>query len=310
MIHKIQSTIFLAIAFVLLWNFGFIAAEQSLLYTGPFTLLFWRYWILTCILFTYLLLRGRLIWPGYSAVALAFLVGILSHGVWMTCGLLSMAHGVPVGIVALIVALQPMATGALSGFVTGERTPVYQWAGLIVGFSGIVIAVYPRIDPGSTTSMFAYLIPFGSVMAITIASLIQRRLEIKNFNYRLPVDQALFYQSLATALGVTAPAAFFEGLVTQWEPLFLASMLWLIFGVSLAAYALMWVLIARVDATRVASLFYLGPPVTMMLAWIVFGDRLQHMDVAGLIVVVTGVLLTQTGGAHGRYMEKQCGLKP
>ncbi len=142
-------------------------------------------------------------------------------------------------------------------------------------------------------SVFGYLIPFGSVVAITIASLVQRRLEVDNHTYRLPVDLVLFYQSLATALAVTVPAIAFESLATQWDPIFFGAMLWLIIGVSLAAYALMWLLIAQIDATRVVSLFYLGPPVTMVMAWITFGDRIQQKDVVGLIVVFTGVLLTQ-----------------
>ena len=82
--------------------------------------------------------------------------------------------------------------------------------------------------------------------------------------------------------------------------------MWLIVAVSLAAYTLMWLLLARIDATRVASLFYLGPPVTMVMAWAAFGDRLQLMDVVGLIVVAVGVLLTQvtlrdTSGMHREY---------
>jgi drug/metabolite transporter (DMT)-like permease len=56
----------------------------------------------------------------------------------------------------------------------------------------------------------------------------------------------------------------------------------------------MWLLIQRMDATRVASLFYLGPPVTMLMAWITFGDTLRGTDVVGLLVVLIGVLLTQS----------------
>ena len=83
-----------------------------------------------------------------------------------------------------------------------------------------------------------------------------------------------------------------EKLQTKWEPEFIFTMIWLTIGVSLAAYAFMWRLVERMDATRVASLFYLGPPVTMLMAWIAFGDTLQIMDIAGLTVVVTGIVLT------------------
>lgn len=289
----LRSTLLLAVAFVFLWNSGFIAAEYSLPYTAPFTLLCWRYWALTLILLIYLAFRGRLKWPGFSAVTLAFLVGILAHGVWLSCGLLSLVRGVPAGIVALVVALQPLTTGALSGLVVGERPPIYRWIGLIVGFCGVVIAVFARMDLRDPESVFGYLIPFGSVVAITIASLVQRRMEVHNQEYRLPVDVALFYQSLATALAMTVPAIALENLTTQWEPIFIGAMVWLIVGVSLPAYGLMWILLARIDATRVASLFYLGPPVTMVMAWAVFGDQIQLMDITGLIVVAIGVFSTQ-----------------
>lgn len=292
-----NSLWFLIFSFVLLWNSGYIAAEFALPYADPFTLLFWRYWGLTLILMAYLAIRNRLRWPGINAASLAFLVGILAHGVWLGCVIFSLQYGVPAGIVALVVALQPMTTGAFSGLVVGERTPLLRWTGLLIGFAGVVIAVQARTDLADADSVFASLIPFGSVAAITIASLIQRKLEVQGHANLLPVDVGLFYQSLGTAMAVSIPAIMVESLVTQWEPAFFGAMLWLIIAVSLAAYALMWLLIGRIDATRVASLFYLGPPVTMLMAWAAFGDTLLMTDVAGLIVVAAGVLITlvQTG---------------
>lgn len=283
----------LAIGFVLLWNSGFIGAVYALPYTEPLTLLFWRYWVLGLILFVYLVLRGRMEWPGLNAVLVAMLVGILAHGVWLGCVFYSLQYGVPAGIIALVVALQPMTTGALSGVVVGERTPLIRWAGLLIGLGGVLIAVVARTDLSDAGSIFAYSIPFGSVVAITAASLIQRRLEVQDHASCLPVDVGLFYQSLGTALAVSIPAILFEDLVTEWNPMFIGSMLWLIIGVSLAAYALMWLLIARIDATRVASLFYFGPPVTMLMAWAAFGDRLLATDLIGLGVIAVGVILTQ-----------------
>lgn len=286
-------TWFLAIGFVLLWNSGFIGAEYALPYTEPLTLLFWRYWFLGSILFLYLLLRRRLEWPGSKAVLIALLVGILAHGVWLGCVFYSLQYGVPAGIVALVVALQPLTTGALSGLAVGERTPLVRWAGLLIGLCGVMIAVLARTELSDASSVFAFFLPFGSVAAITAASLIQRRLEVQKHAYRLAVDLGLLYQSLGVALAVIIPAILFEGLVVEWTPIFMGAMLWLVLGVSLLAYALMWLLIARIDATRVASLFYFGPPVTMLMAWAAFGDRLLATDWAGLGVIAAGVLLTQ-----------------
>ncbi len=288
-----HTTLFLAIGFILLWNSGFIGAEYALPYTEPLTLLFWRYWLLAFILFVYLLLRRRLEWPGLNAVTIALLVGVLAHGIWLVCVFYSLQHGVPAGIVALVIALQPMATGALSGLVVGERTPPGRWAGLLIGFGGVMVAVLARTELSDGASVFAYFLPFGSVVAFTAASLIQRRLQVQRHAYRLDVDLGLFYQCLGTALAVTLPAFLLEGLATEWTPVYLGAMLWLILGVSLMAYALMWLLIVRIDATRVASLFYFGPPVTMLMAWAAFGDRLLTTDVVGLGIIAAGAVIIQ-----------------
>lgn len=288
-----QGTIIMITGFVLLWNSGFIGAEIGLSYSGPFTLLFWRYLSLTLILLLYLLAINRLRWVGWATAAPNMLVGVLAHGGWLSCVLLAQNYGVPAGIVALVVALQPMATGAFSGLATGEPTPPSGWIGLLVGFAGVVITVVSRMNLESTASVFAYLIPLGSVISITIASLIQRRMKVNQTSSRLPADLTLFYQSLATTVAVALPALVFEESITRWENTFIFTMVWLVIGVSMGAYALMWKLIDRMDATRVASLFYLGPPVTMLMAWIAFGDTVNVMDIAGLAVVFTGVLITQ-----------------
>ncbi|HKJ90788.1 MAG TPA: DMT family transporter [Oceanipulchritudo sp.] len=290
-----KATWVLAVGFILFWNSGFIGAEYTLPYADPFTVLFWRYLGLTLLLGGFLMIRRRLRWPGMGAVLISFIIGILSHGVWLGCVFFSLQLGVPAGIVALVVALQPMATGALSGSVTGEPTPWYRWVGLLIGFAGVAVAVLARTDLERADSVLAYALPFVSALAITIASLIDRKRELEVTTERVPIDISLFYQSLGTVLVVALPALFLENLSTRWTPVFIGVMLWLILAVSLVAYSLMWVLVARVDATRVASLFYLGPPVTMIMAWIAFGDRVLVTDLIGLLIVAAGVLLTQSG---------------
>ncbi len=159
--------------------------------------------------------------------------------------------------------------------------------------SGFIGAEYGLPYAGPFTLLFwRYLAPLGSVIGITVATLLQRRMELKKERLTLAVDQALFYQSLATMLALALPAIFIEKLSTQWKPEFIYAMIWLVLAVSLGAYGLMWLLIERINATRVAGLFYLGPPVTMFMAWIAFGDQIRVMDVVGLVVVFAGVSLT------------------
>ncbi|MFC4350412.1 DMT family transporter [Fodinicurvata halophila] len=278
----------LILAFVLLWNSGFIGAEYGLPYAQTFTLFFWRYAALTLLLLAVLWLRGRSLRLPPRQAAMVGVIGILAHGVWLSCVLLAIARGVPAGIVALIVALQPLTTGALSGVLTGEATSRIQWLGLLLGFAGVVVAVGARLQDGEVP-LSGYLLPFGSVVAITLASLVRRRQVLAGET--LPLDLDLFWQSLATMLALAVPAVLLEGLETEWTLPLGATLAWLVLAVSLAAYGLMWILIERLDATRVASLFYFGPPVTMVMAWLAFGDLILPSDLLGFAVVLAGVAL-------------------
>jgi drug/metabolite transporter (DMT)-like permease len=293
----------LELLFVFLWNSGFIGAEYGLPYTGPWTLLFWRYLALTGLLGLWLGVTRRFHWPGGRPVGHTALVGVLAHGVWLSCVLVALDMGVPAGIVALVTALQPLLTGALSGVVLGERTDARQWVGLILGFGGVVIAVTARLSQDATTPSVGYLIPFGSVIGITVASLLQRKWAQRGTSASLPLDTTLFYQSAATAAALLIPAWLVEGFATEWAAPFLGTMAWLIIAVSLGAYWAMWRLLARQEATRVASLFYLSPPVTMLMAWLAFGDGLILTDVVGLAVAGAGVVLVYRIGM-GWFMPK------
>jgi len=287
----IASLIGLELVFVLLWNSGFIGAEYGLPYSGPWTLLLWRYMALSALLGLWLIVKGRFIWPGPGAAARSALVGVLAHAVWLGCVLVAIDMEVPVGIIALVTSLQPLLTGALSGLIVGERTGVRQWLGLIVGFCGVAIAVGARLTIDEEAPALGYLLPLGSVLGITAASLLQRRWDHRRIKTKLPLDATLFYQSVATALALLLPAWLAEGFATQWTIPFVATMSWLIIAVSLGAYWSMWQLLKREEATRVASLFYLSPPVTMLMAWIAFGDELIPTDLLGLVVSGFGVCL-------------------
>ncbi len=293
-----RSLLVLEVLFVLTWNSGFIGAEYGLPYAGAFTLLLWRYLLLTALIATFLAVRGRLRWPGTPAAGVAALVGVLAHGGWLGCVLLALQLGAPAGMIALVTALQPLLTGAFSGPVVGEPTGARQWAGLVLGFLGVVIAVGARLAGEEEVPTVAYVLPFLSVLAITAASLIQRRMDRFESPHRLPVELAMFYQSAATAVAMFLPAVMVEGLATAWTGPFMATMAWLVVVVSLGSYGLMWVLIARRDATRVASLFYLSPPVTMVMAWLAFGDTVTPADILGLAVAATGVALVHRGSRN------------
>ncbi|NBC83117.1 MAG: EamA family transporter [Bacteroidetes bacterium] len=300
-----QKNLWLITGFVLLWNSGFIGAEFGLPFTGAFTLLFYRYLALSLLIFIYLSVRNQFYWVGWRIAWPQMIIGVLAHGVWLSCVLIAIDYGVPAGIVALVVALQPLATGALSGLVAGEPTPLNRWLGLLIGFSGVAVPVIIRVNFKDPSEVFAWLIPLGSVIAITAASLFQRKINLNIENQRIPVSLSLFYQSTATTIAMAVPALIIEELYIEWNMTFIVALAWLIVGVSLGAYALMWILIDRIDATKVASLFYLGPPVTMFMAWMAFGDQVQLIDLTGVVLVFLGVLLTYFNNSHWRAFTKR-----
>ena len=297
------KTLLLAICFVIFWNSGFTGADHVLPQTEPFTLLFWRYLGLSLLLFFYLVFRKRLHWPGWKIAAPNMMIGLLAHGVWLGCTFFAFKNGVSAGMVALVIALQPIATGALSGLMTGEKTRKVQWLGLIIGFTGVAFSVIFRMKMDNDATLFGYLILLGSVVSISIANLIQRQMELKNAMNKLRTEQSLFYQSMATASAAFLPAVFFEGLSAEWNMEFTLSLSWLIIGVSLIAYGLMGKLLERISATKVSSLFYLGPPVTMIMAWIILGDKIMMTDFFGLLIVLSGLMLTQID--IDRYLKKR-----
>ena len=283
----------LVIGFVIFWNSGFIGAEYGLAFANPFTQLFWRYLALSLILFLYLTVRGQFKRLSLKKVAPHLIIGILAHGVWLSCSLFAIVKGVPAGIVAHIISLQSLATGAFSGWVTGEHTSTKQWIGLSIGFIGVALPILFRLEGSSSLSITGCLLPLGSVTAITIASLYQRKRQLDKSFEKLPLSLSLFYQALGTAVVLFLPALILEDLSTEWTLKFILTLSWLILGVSLLAYYLMWMLIEQISATRVASLFYMGPPVTMFMAWVIFDDKVQLWDILGLVVIVTGLLITR-----------------
>jgi drug/metabolite transporter (DMT)-like permease len=142
---------------------------------------------------------------------------------------------------------------------------------------------------------------------MTAVALMRRRIEVLGHAPRLPLQLALFYQALAAAIVLAFPAIITEELTTRWSAGFLAGMTWLVLAVSLGAYSLMFDLLARMEATQMSSLFYLGPPVTMVMAWAAFGDTLSASDFVGLAIVGLGVMIVQRqqsaseGSKHRRH---------
>lgn len=271
--------------FVLLWSTGFIGAKYGLPYAEPLTFLLIRLGLVAAVL-ALVALASRAPWPkDWATAGRIALAGLLVHGVYLSGVFLAIAHGLPAGVTALVVGIQPLLTAALSGPLLGERVSGRQWAGLLLGLAGVGLVVREKLSIDAE-----HLIGIGYAVAalvgITLGTLYQKR---HGGGMDLRSGTAIQYAATALVLAVAAPM--FETMQVQWTGEFLFALLWLSFVLSVGAIFLLFALIRRGAAAKVASLFYLTPPVTALVAWILFGEKLGVAALAGMAVAVCGVAL-------------------
>ena len=281
-------------AFLLLWSSGFIGAKYGLAHAGTFTLLFYRYLLVSLVLFFWLVARGQLRFGSKKQIWRAAAMGILAHAIWLVAVLEATKYGAPPGIVALVASLQPLLTGIAAWPVLGERVSRLQWAGLFLGFIGVAFVVSDRIGGGGDAPWWAYCLPLISAVSLTWATVWQRSLEIKAEGF-LPVPQNLAIQCW-TSTAVLFPFALgAEGMYAEWNGDFIFALFWLAFIISLAAYGLLIFLFKHCAASRVASLLYLTPPTTMVMDYLAFGNVIAIFGLIGLAIACLGVVLTHKG---------------
>jgi drug/metabolite transporter (DMT)-like permease len=271
--------------FVFLWSTGFIAAKYGLPYAPPLSFL-----ILRCVgavlVLLPLVLLSRAPWPHgrilHVAVAGLLLQAGYLGGVWSAIKI-----GMPAGLSALIVGLQPILT-AFAAPLVGERVTPRQWLGLLLGLGGVGLVVYAKISlNGLSPAAIGFCVL--ALLAITSGTLYQKR-----FCPQFDLRTGTLIQFTASALCMLPLAVVLEDFGpslanVQWTPQFLGALLWSIFALSIGAIFLLFRLISRNDATRVTSLLYLTPPTTAVMAWLMFGEALSPLGLVGMAVAVTGV---------------------
>lgn len=275
--------------FVFLWSTGFIGAKYGLPYAEPLSFLLIRY-ALVVTLMTLAAWFTRARWPAdLSAYIHLAIAGSLIHGVYLGGVFISISQGLPAGIVSLIVGLQPLLTAMLATLLLGEAVIGRQWVGLVLGIVGTGMVLSGRAEGQFTLTEFAPVLPaLGALLGITLGTLYQKRF-CPHFDWRT----GAVVQFLAAAV-LTLPIAFvFEGFHVAFTGEFVFALGWLVLVLSLGAISLLNYLIRSGSAVNVASLFYLVPPVTALIAWVLFGETLSMISLIGLLVAVTGVALVR-----------------
>lgn len=279
-------TAYVPFVFVLLWSTGFITAKYALPYIEPFFLLFIRM-LLTLAVFVALALAYRSNWPSPQQAFHQLVTGLLVHACYLSGVFAAIKWQLPAGITAIIVGLQPLLTALLGWQFLNQKLWARQWLGLLLGLAGVILI----LQQGQQANDFelqikAVLAALLALISISVGTLYQKR-----FGAGVNLLTGSVYQYLATAV-VTGILAFtFETRTVQWNLELALALGWLVFGLSVSAILLLMHMIREGESARVASYFYLVPPVTALEAWLLFDEKLSALQVAAIGLTVFGVYL-------------------
>jgi drug/metabolite transporter (DMT)-like permease len=275
--------------FVFLWSTGFVGAKFGLPYADPLTFLLVRYLIVIALVAVFVWFT-RAPWPRDARQFFHIgISGVLVHAVYLGGVFVSIKHGLPAGVTALLVGMQPLLTAGGALWLLGERLSNSQRLGLALGFVGVALVLANKLDGVDLLAFGAMTIPaVVALLAITMGTLYQKRF-CPHFDLR--TGALIQFVPSAALTGLAAFAT--EPMHIEWTPQFVFSLAWLVLVLSLGAISLLNLLIRSGSAVKVASLFYLTPPMTAVIAWLVFGETLSSLALAGMALAVYGVYLAR-----------------
>jgi drug/metabolite transporter (DMT)-like permease len=269
--------------FVVLWSTGFVGTKYVLRGAEPLTYLAIRMAVVV-VLMALIALVTRPRWPDRKGVAHSVMAGLLVHGFYLGGTAIAISLSIPAGLSALIPGLQPILTSTLANRWLGERVAPLQWAGLLLGLAGVALILHER--PMTGEAGWGWLSSGVSLISITLGTLYQRRY-CRDIDWRA----GNLVQYVAVMIFFIVGAFIFETRVVHWTSEFVLSVAWLAVVLSIGSIGLLYWLIRHQAATSVASLFYLVPAVTALMAFVLFGERLDAVAIGGMIACAAAVFL-------------------
>ncbi len=270
--------------FVLLWSVGFLASKGGLAHAGPLSYMFMRFGCSAVAMVLIALAMGARFPSTPSLAGHVVFAGLLQHALYLTPNFWTMSRDFPAGLVALIGALQPLLTALLAGRFLGERSTRAQWIGLFVGLAGVLMVLSDKIAFDWRSPLDAGLVFLG-MASLTVGTLWQKR-----FCSQMDLLGGSALQLVASALLTFCVMAAFEDFRVDFVWQFNVSLGYMV-GMSLFLYTMMHAMFRGAGASRVASLFYLVPPVTCFLTWLFLDEQLGWLAIGGMLVTVSGVAL-------------------
>ena len=270
--------------FIILWSSAFITTKPLIDNSDPFSALAFRFAIVTLGFFLFSLYSKQKILINKKYFFESFFSGVLFHGLYLGGVFFSISKGMPTGIAALIVTLQPILTNALSGPILNEKVSVSQWVGVLLGFSGAVIVL--GLDIGSSipiTGLFATIIALVSITSSTIWQ--------KKLSNNLPLSISNMYQALGGVTFHIIIIIFFVEPYINFSQTFLIAMSHQIFLVSFGAFTILMYLIKNNSASKTVSIFFLIPATSAFMAWLFLNESLTNLDIFGFFITTIGVYI-------------------
>ena len=279
--------------FVLLWSSGFVAAKLAIPFAEPCTFLFLRFSIVVLVLLPIVLMAGEP--PSARRTFHTIVGGALMQGLYLSCVVWSIYLGMPAGVVALTVSLHPITTAILASLFLGDRISALGWLGFVLGMAGAVLVLWPQLD-----------LDAGNIRPLTIALCLCAlpcmscgTVYQKRFAPDVGPLTATCVQHIGALFVTGAGALLIEKELIDWTPLMVGSLLWQALVVSVGAVALLLLMLGSQSASRVSSVFYMVPAGSAGLTFLLLGENLELLQIAGMVVVTGAVILIGIGGRQG-----------
>ena len=270
--------------FILLWSSAFITTKPIIDNSDPFTALAFRFFFVAVGFYVFSLYSKYSIIIKRKNLLESLLSGVLFHGLYLGGVFYSISIGMPTGIAALIVTLQPVLTNALSGPILGERVSVKQWIGVLLGFLGAALVL--GLDIGSGIPLLGLIATIAALIAITTSTIWQKKL-----SNNLPLPVSNFYQALGGCLFHILVIIFFADPYIDFTKTFVIAMSHQILLVSFGAFTILMYLIKKNSASKTVSIFFLIPATSALMAWLFLNENLTNLDLLGFLITTIGVYI-------------------
>ena len=270
--------------FILLWSSAFITTKPIIDNSDPFAALAFRFFFVAIGFYLFSLYLKQSIVVNYKNLVESILSGVLFHGFYLGGVFYSISIGMPTGIAALIVTLQPVLTNALSGPILGEKVTMKQWIGVLLGFMGATLVL--GLDIGSDIPLFGVVATIIALIAITTSTIWQKKI-----SNNLPLSVSNFYQAAGGCFFHILIIIFFTKPYINFSKTFIIAMSHQIFLVSFGAFTILMFLIKKNSASKTVSIFFLIPATSAFMAWVFLNENLTNSDLLGFLITTIGVYI-------------------